>query len=69
MLMRTYFNAHNLLKEDLIDEDQWNTLVSSIVRETSRKAFVGFWEITRKDFPEDFADVVDQAMKATTREI
>ena len=38
MIIRSYFNAYNLLKQDLITDEQWNTLVSSIVREAARKA-------------------------------
>ena len=69
MIVRSYFNAYTLLKEDLITGDQWGTLVPSIVRETTRKAFSGWWKIARKDFPADFADLIDQAMNSETREL
>ena len=68
MIIRSYFNAYSLLGEGLITEAQWNTLVPSIVRETSRRAFLGFWTVSRKDFPADFASMIDQAMKSETRE-
>jgi hypothetical protein len=69
MVMRSYFNAYTLLKDELITSDQWNTLAPSIVRETSRRAFAGFWKITRADFPADFAELIDQAMKSETSEL
>lgn len=69
MIIRSYFNAYNLLKESLITDDQWSTLVPSIVRETTQKAFSGWWTITRKDFPPDFANLIDQAMLSETREL
>ena len=69
MILRSYFNAYNLLKEDLITEDQWNTLTPSVVREASRRAFLGFWKTARGDFPQDFAEMIDRAMKSETLEL
>ncbi len=69
MIIRSYFNAYNLLKDDLITEDQWRTLMPSIVRETSREAFRGWWAIAGTDFPSDFANMIGQAMKSETREL
>lgn len=69
MILRSYFNAFNLLGEGLITEDQWRTLHPSIVRETTRRAFAGWWTLTRRDFPEEFANLIDRAMKSETREL
>ena len=64
MIFRSYFNAHTLLRDGLISEDQWRTLLPSIEREATRRAFPGWWKLGRAAFPEDFSSVVERAMAA-----
>jgi hypothetical protein len=57
--IRTFEDAYFQWRQDRLEDDVWNALLTSLLDLKSTDAFARFWELRRHQFRPEFADYID----------